>query len=876
MSERVESVRFIANMTNYLAGLEKAQIATEKLSATSASRMQKTRDAYERTGRTLLTVGTIAEASVFLAVRAFTQFDKAMSQVQSVSGATTGELDNLAHSAIEVGRRFGYSAVQAASAEEALSKAGVSVKDIIGGALGGALTLAAAGQYDVADSADLAAIAMKEFGLQGSQVPHVADLIAAAAGKAVGDVSDIADALKQSGLVASQFGLSIEDTTGTLAAFSDAGLIGSDSGTSFKQMLLSLASPSGKAKKALDDLHLSAFDTQGQFIGITQLAGQLQDKLGGLTQAQRLNTLSLVFGQDAIRSATVLYNEGADGIQGYIDQTNDAGYAAKQAAARLDNLSGDLGKLNSAFTKDLIESGSGANDILRGTVQSVTQLLDVIGDVPTPVLAVALALTGAAGAVTLAGGAALIAVPKYLALKVAMADAGISGKRMAAGIGIASGALTIATVAVGFFLAIQAQASAASSDFADSLDKTSGALTSYSRDLVIKQLQENNAFGTAKKAGISQKELTDAVLEGGDALDKVKKKLTSFGQDNSFGPLGYDAYSAGIAIDQAATAVQDGTQKWKDSAAANKDAEAATKDNSQALDEMQGSATNANTAIKDLADTIRGFGSAALSTRDAERDFQAAIDDAQASLKEHGKTLDINTEAGRGNQQTLDQIAKSALAAAAARYEETGSQKDATDAIQSGRDALIGQLAQYGIVGQAAQQYADNLGLIPKNVDTLVNLNTDPAQTALNNYLHANNQHYITVGIKGGNIATSRASGGILPGSPSRRDNMLIAAASGEFVVRATATAVPSNRRALDYINNGGVIDGFANGGQVGASGYQYVGGAGGDGGLTVQLVLPMTNSFVGERTEFARHVTRVVQEALQGGKIPTEWYRRR
>jgi TP901 family phage tail tape measure protein len=67
------------------------------------------------------------------------------------------------------------------------------------------------------------------------------------------------------------------------------------------------------------------------------------------------------------------------------------------------------------------------------------------------------------------------------------------------------------------------------------------------------------------------------------------------------------------------------------------------------------------------------------------------------------------------------------------------------------------------------------------------------------------------VGVGGG--LTSRATGGILPGAPSDSDNMLIAAASGEFVVNARQSA--RYRGVLEAINSGR-LPGFATGGGVG------------------------------------------------------------
>ncbi|WP_343120502.1 phage tail tape measure protein, partial [Clostridioides difficile] len=141
--------------------------------------------------------------------------------------------------------------------------------DILSGGLRGALNLAASGQLSVADAAETTSAALVQFKLKGKDAGHVADLLAAGAGKAMGSVGDMGQALKQSGVVASQFGVSIEETVGTLAAFASTGMIGAEAGTGFKSMLLALAKPSREAQRAMDELGISAYDAEGQFVGIT-------------------------------------------------------------------------------------------------------------------------------------------------------------------------------------------------------------------------------------------------------------------------------------------------------------------------------------------------------------------------------------------------------------------------------------------------------------------------------------------------------------------------------------------------------------------------------------------------------------------------------
>jgi hypothetical protein len=217
----------------------------------------------------------------------------------------------------------------------------------------------------------------------------------------MGSVDDLGQALNQAGLLASSTGISIEETTGTLAAFASAGLIGSDAGTSFKTMLQQLQNPSQQSQQLLDDLGISAYDASGNFVGLAGLAGQLQDKLGPLSQATRDQALAQIFGTDAARAATVLYREGAGGIENWTAKVNDAGYAQRQAAQLTDNLAGDLERLGGSFDTLLISIGQGLQGPLRGLVQMLGGLVDAtgavfkaFGNLPGPIQAAILAAAG--------------------------------------------------------------------------------------------------------------------------------------------------------------------------------------------------------------------------------------------------------------------------------------------------------------------------------------------------------------------------------------------------------------------------------------------------------------------------------------------------
>lgn len=139
------------------------------------------------------------------------------------------------------------------------------------------------------------------------------------------------------------------------------------------------------------------------------------------------------------------------------------------------------------------------------------------------------------------------------------------------------------------------------------------------------------------------------------------------------------------------------------------ESERATKDNEAAMSALRGQAEDTEGSIESLADALRGFGSVTLDAREANRRFEEALADATEALKENGKTLDTTTDAGRKNEAALDAIAAAANTAAAATLEHTGSEDLATQALERGRDELVRKARQFGMTKAEAEAYADSV-----------------------------------------------------------------------------------------------------------------------------------------------------------------------
>lgn len=469
--ERSIKVTFRTNIADFKQQMKSASTSLEdvaksgdktgKVAETQLGRLtqsaQLQREAWSTVSTGLAAYGAAATAVAAIAVKKFADFDEAMSEVQADTQETAANMELLRAAAIDAGADTKYSATEAASAIDALAKAGISTADILGGGLAGSLNLAAAGGLDVGDAAEIAATALTQFKLSGQDVNHVADLLAAGAGKAQGDVSDLSMALKQSGLVASQTGLSIEETTGALSAFASAGLLGSDAGTSFKSMLQRLTPQSQEAQTLMDELGISAYDAQGNFIGLTAFAGNLQDSLKGLTTEQRNSAMATIFGSDAVRAASVLYDQGADGIQSWIDKVDDSGYASRVAAQKMDNLKGDVEKLSGSIETTFIKAGSGANDILRQLVQWADSAVDGFSKLPTPAQQGVVAIIGLTGAAAGLVGIGMKVFTSLADVRTAMDSLNLSGGRLETGLKATAkvlGKVTTAATAYGVALNI--------------------------------------------------------------------------------------------------------------------------------------------------------------------------------------------------------------------------------------------------------------------------------------------------------------------------------------------------------------------------------------------------------------------------------------
>lgn len=714
-------IRLMADTASYEAAMTRAG-STAK---TVASGMENTGRKSALIASGMTAAGLAVAAFGVAAVKMAADFDQQMSTVQANTGATSAQMDQLRAAAIEAGASTVYSASDSADAINDLGKAGMSVTDILTGGLSGALNLAASDGMAVGDAAEYMANALSMFHLKGSQASQVADTLAAGAGKAVGNVSDFGEALNNCGAQANSFGMNIQETTGVLALFAQNGTIGAEAGTQLNSMLMKLAAPSAEAASTMKELGISAYDAQGHFVGMANFAGQLQKAEKNLTDEQRNQANATIFGSYAIKAANYLYEAGESGVNKWTKAVSESGYAAEQAAAKNNNLKGDLENLSGSMESLMISVGEGAQGPLRKMVQGLDTLVDVFAGLPSgaqQTIVVMASLAGVFGAVHKAAGNLNgststmannigLAIDPIQRVKTALGSAqtafdlfkgsSMSASEQMEAFGMSASkaqlktagfkavgssvmnllggpwgiALTVAGVALSAFVSRQQKAKEAAEQLQSALESGSNI-----SETIAGAYQDMSSGGVKlttwlDKAGISLTDMTSAAMGNEAALKRVNKQIKEIDKP---GIGGTAAAAIKKALKEESKAYDDASRKANEKSKAAKNAvdadgksASAAKEAASANKDLADSASDASEGIDDLVQALFGLESGNLTADQAVDQLNQKIGELSDTCKDNGvvfdqsgNLLDRFSEQGTKTKQALEDIASSAQNAA--------------------------------------------------------------------------------------------------------------------------------------------------------------------------------------------------------------------
>jgi len=368
-------------------GTKRATEELEKLGDSSERSSSK----LDKLSRGAGVAGVVLAGGLAVAAKSAADFEQKLSAVKAVSGASESEMDSLRAKALQLGKETAFSASESSTAIEELVKAGLSVKDVLNGAADATVNLAAAGEIALPEAATIASNAMNQFGLKAEDMVNVTDKIAGAANASAIDVGDFGMSLQQAGAVANLAGVSFDDTAVAIALMGNAGIKGSDAGTSLKSMFSRLQPTTEKQISLMKELGLITkngsnqfYDASGNMRSLSEVSGVLSKSLAGMSAQQKQAALQTIFGQDAIRSAAILADNGSKGFDKMAASMGKVS-AADVASTRMDNLKGATEELMGTVETLAITVGTPLLGALTSVADTLNKVVSTFLALPGPV-----------------------------------------------------------------------------------------------------------------------------------------------------------------------------------------------------------------------------------------------------------------------------------------------------------------------------------------------------------------------------------------------------------------------------------------------------------------------------------------------------------
>ena len=742
---------------------KKVGSALNKVADTAATSTKRMEGSFSRLKTSIFSMRTavvgLGAAFVFRsAINTIREFEKSMSATRAVIGATGKEFDALSQSARNLGAVTTFTASEAADAMFELGQAGLDTTAILG-AVGPTLGLAQAGMLGMAESANITAKVLNNFGIAASDAGRVTDILTQAANAAATGVRSTGVALKFIGPIAANVGTTLEDTTALIGALSNAGLDASLAGTGLRQTFLALAAPGSVAIDILDKLNIALSDidpTTNNAIDIIERFADVNIQAGDASR---------IFGARAANAVLAL-SKNVPLIRSLREEIgNSAGATEEFARILTDNLDGAIKRMNSAFQEMTLQTGdSGLGGALRGLVDFTTSLINAFnGLLPSTIEAnekffalkdtiklLGVTLGGLLLGKTIAGlitfGTATVAATASLK-GMTLAQLSLNGAMLANPVVLITTLLFTAAGALLIFGDRTRSAKQALTDLNDVLDKSKKAFNTYVSAVreANEELEKTSRItlsaalvGLNKELRISQGELrnvTSEINKLGKDFDLVFDVLR-VGLANPVDPALikniqglFKEFEAGnIGVDETIAKLKEFSESGLDGAEkagilAEKVFE--LRDRYLQADESIG---KLNERIREGEDALRGIIPALEDAADAGEDFgqmskkiNAALDALEAfeekarkaALGKEGLAREIiekerdalirQLEAAGGSLEAI-QRARAAAIIALQAVEQTGAGKTRAELVG---EELEGLQDTYDRVGAAAREYAD-------------------------------------------------------------------------------------------------------------------------------------------------------------------------
>lgn len=289
------------------------------------------------------------------AVSTYADFDQAMANTAATAGASAEDYQKLEAAALEMGKKTTKTATEASEALGYMALAGWDVNTSIS-ALEPVLRLSEATSMDLATCSDLVTDSMSALGLGVDELSGYLDVACKANNKSNQTAQQLMEAYTGCGGVLNNLGVDVRDSAAALGVLANRNIKGSEAGNKLNAVLINLTSGTGQAGEMMKKLGISAFDSEGKFIGLKETLELVNEATRNMTDEERSAALAAIGGKtqidtlnDLLAGLNTTTEDGRTEWQALSDELHNADGAMMDMAAKVtDTLPGALSILGSA------------------------------------------------------------------------------------------------------------------------------------------------------------------------------------------------------------------------------------------------------------------------------------------------------------------------------------------------------------------------------------------------------------------------------------------------------------------------------------------------------------------------------------------------
>lgn len=321
------------------------------------------------------------------AVSTYADFDQAMANTAAICGATADDYARLQQVALDMGKATTKTATESAEALGYMSLAGWDVNESIAG-LEPILRLSEATQMGLATSSDLVTDSLSALGLQVDDLGGYLDVVAMANNKSNQTAQMLMEAYIAVGGTMKNLHVPIQESAAALGVLANRGIKGSEAGTALNAVINNLTTGTGQAGKMMDKLGISAFDSNGKFIGLAETLRVVDEATKDMTEEQRNAALAALGGKEHIDALNDLISglntTTADGRSEWEALTDDLynadGALSTMAATVTDTLKGAISIFGSAMDDMKIRLAQTFAPAAKDAINAVSAVIPSITD----------------------------------------------------------------------------------------------------------------------------------------------------------------------------------------------------------------------------------------------------------------------------------------------------------------------------------------------------------------------------------------------------------------------------------------------------------------------------------------------------------------